>query len=175
MSWRDGSRLFLKCWPHIRSHVTDATVRDDFTKRLVELFSDFDMDPHDLIDVDPELDAILGAESTPNDPDHDVACCINGLTNNDESIRRTSAEAIVAFVGDAGGSGVQDAADALLRTCVDDSSDSVRVVALKSLRAMIDDYPVTVLADEVVPLTDSDNSNVSEQVVYLLRAIERNS
>ena len=175
MSWRDGSRLFLECWPHIRAHVQEDSVRRDFVARLVELFAEFDMDPHDLIGVDPELDSVLGTESEDDDPSVGISCCIRDLATSDDPARQTAATAILAFVGSAGGARAQEAADALLEACVRDGPDCVRVTALMSLRELIDEYAAVIGHDAIVPLTVSGSDQVREQAEYVLRAILRNA
>lgn len=59
MSWRTGSKLFLEIWPSILANITDREARIEFTARLLQLFSEEDMDTWDVEDVHPDVRAAL--------------------------------------------------------------------------------------------------------------------
>ncbi len=59
MSWRSGTNLFIEMWPLIKENLNDESQREAFTKKLVELFEENDIDRFDLEGVDDELDRIL--------------------------------------------------------------------------------------------------------------------
>ena len=175
MSWRNGSRLFIECWPLITKHVSEPSVRDEFVKQLVKLFESFDMDSHDLHGVAPDLDEILGVESNNSTPGADIKSCIAGLSGADEVARNNSAQAVIYFVGVANGLYAQEAADALVSAAINDDSLEIRIVALKSLRELIDEYAVAVVPESIVGLTVAGDAQISEQAEYVLRAIQRKS
>ena len=55
MSWRTGSKLFLKIWPLIQSDIPDQEERIEFTGALLEVFVKEDMDTWDVEDVHPDI------------------------------------------------------------------------------------------------------------------------
>ena len=59
MSWRAGTSLFWDFWPQVKSAMPDPEDRADFTRRLLQLFLDYDIDPCDLNGHDPEIDRLL--------------------------------------------------------------------------------------------------------------------
>jgi len=59
MSWRTGSKLFIKMWPLVQEGITDQEDRIEFTGELLEVFVKGDMDPWDVEDVHPEIRAAM--------------------------------------------------------------------------------------------------------------------
>ena len=59
MSWRTGSKLFLEIWPAILANITDREARIEFTARLLQMFSEEDMDTWDVEDAHPDIRAAL--------------------------------------------------------------------------------------------------------------------
>lgn len=59
MSWRTGSKLFISIWPLIQSHIQDKEERIEFTGKLLEIFSNEDMDTWEVEDIHPDIRAAL--------------------------------------------------------------------------------------------------------------------
>lgn len=59
MSWRTGSKLFISMWPLIQRHIEDKEERIEFTSKLLEVFSNEDMDTWEVEDVHPDIRAAL--------------------------------------------------------------------------------------------------------------------
>jgi hypothetical protein len=59
MSWRTGSTLFIEMWPLIQARIPDREERVSFTAKLLLAFSDEDMDPYDVEDIDPDIRSAL--------------------------------------------------------------------------------------------------------------------
>ena len=59
MSWRTGSKLFWRIWPHIEADVPRDEVRHEFLCGLVKLFLDFDVDPQDMRGRNAEIDRVM--------------------------------------------------------------------------------------------------------------------
>jgi hypothetical protein len=59
MSWRTGSKLFIEIWPLIQKHIDDKEERIEFTSKLLELFSNEDMDTWEVEDIHPDIRAAL--------------------------------------------------------------------------------------------------------------------
>ncbi len=59
MSWRTGASLFWQIWPKIKAAIPDPEHRADFTRRMLSLFLDDDVDPGDLRGQDPEIDRLM--------------------------------------------------------------------------------------------------------------------
>ncbi|MES2297269.1 MAG: hypothetical protein V4582_09515 [Pseudomonadota bacterium] len=55
MSWRTGSKIFLKIWPILQAHIEEEDERIEFTAELLKLFVACDMDAYDVEDVHPEI------------------------------------------------------------------------------------------------------------------------
>jgi hypothetical protein len=74
MSWRSGSALFIEIWSAIQSKIKDRDLRIEFTGRLLQLFVEWDMDPCDVEDLDPEVRAAMrkaGIQLSEAEPDED--------------------------------------------------------------------------------------------------------
>ena len=61
MSWSTGSGLLLDIWPLVKEAISDEEHRKSFGKELVGIFIANDIDPYDIHEVDPELDAIVSS------------------------------------------------------------------------------------------------------------------
>jgi len=59
MSWRVGSGLFWEFWPIIKARIPDVEDRAVFTRDLVEMFLEHDVDPCDMRGGDQEIDLIM--------------------------------------------------------------------------------------------------------------------
>ena len=59
MSWRTGSTLFLEIWPSIQRHMKDREERIEFTGKMLQIFSEEDMDTFDVEDVHPDIRAAI--------------------------------------------------------------------------------------------------------------------
>ncbi len=173
MSWRSGTSLFLEVWPSIKKHIPDDDLRKDFSKELIQLFSNWDMDPMDLADTDPELDALIGHEPSDSSNEKGVLICIKDLKSSDPDRRKTGAEAIVSFVGYAGGALAQEAAEALAQECRLDQPTGFLIVALSSLRDLVWDEHAAIDAKLVEPLLNSPNAEVAEKAQYIIKGLNR--
>ncbi len=61
MAWRTGARLFQEIWPLVLARVEAGEFRDEFVRDLLTLFLDRDVDPADLVGLNPEVDQALQA------------------------------------------------------------------------------------------------------------------
>ena len=59
MSWRTGADLFWDFWPKVKANITDDEHRTTFTRELLALFLDNDVDPCDIRGTDPEIDRLM--------------------------------------------------------------------------------------------------------------------
>jgi len=59
MSWRAGATLFKDIWPFVQTRISEEKFRAEFTKGLLELFMECDVDGTELRHVDAEVDKAL--------------------------------------------------------------------------------------------------------------------
>ncbi len=60
MSWREGAELFWEMWPKIRAAIPDPKRRIEFTRPLLKIFLDNDVDPGSIhCGGDPEIDQLM--------------------------------------------------------------------------------------------------------------------
>jgi|GEM_PF-2144110 len=175
MSWRSGARLFLEMWPLLKKHIPERKERDLFATDLLELFASWDIDPMDLGEFDPELDALIGYEGSDESPEQAVLSCIEGLSDSDPETQNINAEALSWFAGQAGGDYLQMAADALSDACARPQSDEFLICALASLRDLVWEDRTVVDRRKISPLLQSQNPEVCERSQYVINGIEYNS
>ena len=130
MSWRAGAKLFADVWPHVRSNVRDRATREEFLGQFLGLFLEWDVDPADLADLDPEVRRALAALGSPveaaDDSGDDVSACVRELASAAEKDRITAAQAIEFFVHQT------------------DNSEAAATIALKALANALADTSVKV-------------------------------
>jgi hypothetical protein len=59
MSWRAGAEVFWEMWPKVKAALPDPDNRTDFTRRLLALFLDNDVDPCQMYGGDSEIDELM--------------------------------------------------------------------------------------------------------------------
>jgi hypothetical protein len=183
MSWRSGSTLFHELWPLLQTHLPDRKRRQEFLRPLLKQFLDWDTDPENLADLDPEvrqaltaLGALAPAKPAPAAPADDVTCCLRQLTSPVEKERATAAKALEFFIRQADDPPSAAATGlAALAAALRDASATVRRAAANSIEQLLaDDFPLPKTARPALEaaLADSDEL-VRKRIAKILKRAAR--
>ncbi len=59
--------MFWDIWPAVKVAIPDSSVRTEFTRPLLKLFYDWDVDPAEMRGGDPEIDRLVDEIDFPID------------------------------------------------------------------------------------------------------------